>query len=66
MKKLEKVNRQKLYDLAWSKPLTAIAKQFNLPYSHIIGIYKKNNIPFPDSGHWMKLKFNKNVNICYQ
>ena len=61
MMKLEKVTRQKLYDLAWSKPLTAIAKEFNLPYSHIIGIYKKNNIPCPDSGYWSKVKFNKQV-----
>lgn len=61
--KRAKVTRQKLYDLAWSKPLTAIAKEYNLTYSHIIRIYKKNNIPFPDSGHWMKLKFNKKVNI---
>lgn len=62
-KTINTLSRRELYDLAWSKSLTRIAKEYNLPYPFIIELFKKYDIAYPESGHWMKLKFNKEVNI---
>lgn len=50
-----------LYDLVWSKPLTTIAKDFFYSYSSLRQICIKNDIPLPQSGHWIKIKHNKKV-----
>ena len=53
--------RQELYNLVWSKPLTTIAKEYDVPYSILKKTYKENNIPCPNLGYWSKMKFNKKV-----
>lgn len=55
------VTRKDLYDLVWSKPLTLLAKEYEIKYSDIRNVCTKNKIPLPENGFWSKLKFNKHV-----
>ncbi len=57
------IQRIELYDLVWSTPVTEIANQFKTTGSEIRKICTTNNIPLPENGYWMKLKFGKKVNI---
>ncbi len=54
-------NREELYDLVWSKPLTTLAKEFAYSDNGLRKICIKHNIPLPKSGYWSKVKFNKKV-----
>ena len=53
------IQRKELYDLLWSAPVTEIANQFKTTGSEIRKICAANNIPLPENGYWMKLKFGK-------
>lgn len=53
------LSRQELYDLAWSKPIITLAKEFNLSDNGLRKICKKNDIPMPYAGYWAKVKFGK-------
>jgi hypothetical protein len=44
--------RESLYELVWSKPLTSIAKEYNVSDNGIRKICKKYEIPLPKLGHW--------------
>jgi hypothetical protein len=55
--------REELYNLVWSKPLTALAKEFNLSDTGLRKVCKKHNIPTPEMGYWQKIAFNKKANI---
>lgn len=55
------LTRKELYELAWSKPIIHIAKEYGFSDNGIRKICKKHNIPLPKSGYWSKLKFNKKV-----
>jgi hypothetical protein len=57
----KKISRQELYDLVWSKPMTALAKEYNISYSELRKIAKKLDITFPQLGHWSKLQHGKKV-----
>lgn len=59
----ELITRQELYDLVWSVPLTTLAKRYGLSDNGLRKICKRTNIPLPKAGHWMKLQFNKKVQI---
>ncbi|MCF6222909.1 MAG: hypothetical protein L3J34_04185 [Flavobacteriaceae bacterium] len=61
MKSIKTFSRQELYDLVWSKPLSTIAKENDISFSAIKKICKDNNVPYPGSGYWSKIKFNKEV-----
>ena len=52
-----KLSRQELYDMVWSKPMTTLAKEFNLSDNGLRKICKKNDIPMPKVGHWEKVKY---------
>jgi hypothetical protein len=57
----KKYSRQEFYDLVWSKPMTKLAIDLNISYDQLLRICKANNVPFPKSGYWLKVKFNKKV-----
>jgi hypothetical protein len=59
----KKISRQELYNLVWSKPMTALAKEYNISDNGLRKICKKLNIPLPQLGHWQKLQFGKKVVI---
>lgn len=55
------LTRKELYDLVWSTSLSKLTQQYALSNDGIKKICKQFEIPMPDSGYWMKLKFNKTV-----
>lgn len=60
-KQSNKISRQELYDLVWSKPMTALAKEYNISDNGLRKICKKLDIPLPQLGHWQKLQYGKKV-----
>lgn len=58
-----KISRQELYNLVWSKPMTALAKEYNISDNGLRKICKKLNIPLPELGHWQKIQYGKKVKI---
>lgn len=58
-----KISRQELYDLVWSKPMTTLAKEYNISDNGLRKICKKLNIPLPELGHWQKIQYGKKVKI---
>jgi hypothetical protein len=57
------ITRIELYDLVWKESLTAIAKRFNIPFTHLRKICSEMSVPIPPNGHWSKLQFGKPVEI---
>ena len=57
----KKITRKQLYDLVWSKPMTALGKEFGYSDTALRKKCIKHNIPMPERGYWSKLKFNKKV-----
>lgn len=51
--------RQQLYDLVWSEPLTLLAPRFGMSDVALAKICKRNGIPVPQRGYWEKLKAGK-------
>src|SRR4051812_47860861 len=51
--------RKELYDLAWLKPMTKLAKQFGLSDAGLQKICAKHRIPTRPLGFWAKLQFGK-------
>lgn len=51
--------RESLYELVWSKPISSIAKEYNILDYVIRKICKKYEIPIPKLGHWQKLQHGK-------
>ncbi|CAL2087242.1 hypothetical protein [Tenacibaculum sp. 190524A05c] len=58
-----KISRRELYNLVWSKPLVQLAKEYSYSDNGLRKICIKHNIPFPKSGYWSKIKFNKKVEV---
>ncbi len=59
----EKFTRKELYDLIWSKPLTTLAKEYQISDNGLRKKCKTHNIPLPKMGHWNKVKFNKKLEV---
>lgn len=55
------LSRKQLYDIVWSTSLSKLIQQYALSNDGIKKICKQYDIPIPDRGYWMKLKFNKPV-----
>jgi len=55
--------RKQLYDLVWSKPLSNLAKAYNISDNGLRKICKKHNIPLPKMGHWQKIQYGKKVEV---
>jgi len=57
------LTRHELYELVWSTPLTTLAKRFSITDSGLRKICVRMGIPLPGFGYWMKIKYNKPVQI---
>jgi hypothetical protein len=57
------LTRKELYDLVWAESLTSLSKKYALTYDGLKKLCINNNIPIPQNGYWMKLKYNKPVVI---
>jgi hypothetical protein len=57
------LTRNQLYEKIWTKPTTALAKEFGLSDNGLRKICKKFNIPLAYLGFWQKLKHGKTVRI---
>ncbi|MDQ7818057.1 MAG: hypothetical protein RDU14_13600 [Melioribacteraceae bacterium] len=57
------INRDDLYNQVWSKPMTALAKEYGISDVGLANVCKKLNIPRPESGHWAKVQAGKDVTI---
>ncbi len=55
------LTRKDLYDLVWSKSISAIANDFQIKPYRLREICQENKIPLPDRGYWSKLRFKKKV-----
>jgi hypothetical protein len=49
-------NRTKLYEELWEKPMTKIAKDYNINVYQLTKICDELEIPRPESGYWSKLR----------
>lgn len=48
--------RQNLYELVWTKPLSVLAKEYQISDNGLRKICKKMQIPLPPMGHWQKVR----------
>lgn len=55
------LTRKDLYDLVWSKSISAIANDFQIKPHRLREICQENKIPLPERGYWSKLRFKKKV-----
>lgn len=56
-----KLNRTKLYEMVWEKPVTRLAKKFGLSDVGFAKICRKHDIPLPERGHWARLAAGQKV-----
>lgn len=54
-------NREKLYQEVWEKPVTEVAKRYQVSDAAIHKVCRSLNIPTPDRGYWAKVKAGKPV-----
>jgi hypothetical protein len=57
------LTRKQLYDLVWSTPLSKLTLLYALSTNGIKKTCKEFNIPMPQNGYWLKVKFNKEIKI---
>lgn len=57
------LSRKQLYDLVWSTPISKLTQQYAISNEGFKKICKKFEIPVPQNGFWLKLKYNKKVKI---
>lgn len=50
------ISRKELYELVWSKPLTQIAKEFDISDVAFAKVVRKYGIPLPGRGYWAKIR----------
>ncbi|MDX9694305.1 MAG: hypothetical protein RBT49_00785 [Bacteroidales bacterium] len=55
------LTREQLYDLVWSTPMIQLAKKYKISDNGLRKICRRMNIPTPDNGYWLKIKYNKSV-----
>ena len=60
-KKKYRIERNQLYELVWSKPMTDIAKEYGISDKMISKICEKLNVPTPRLGYWRKIEVGENV-----
>ena len=53
------LDREKLYELAWSMPMTALAKKCGVSSSYLARVFTQMNVPRPERGYWAKLAAGK-------
>ena len=52
----QRMTRSQLFELVWSAPLTAVARQFEISDVALKKTCAKFDIPVPPRGHWAKLQ----------
>ncbi len=52
-------SRQDIYNLVWEKPLSHLAKEYQISDSGLRKICVRLKIPLPNQGHWARLKLGK-------
>lgn len=57
------LTRKELYDSVWSSSLTKLSDKYALTAEGLRKICKEFDIPIPENGYWMKLKYNKEVKV---
>jgi len=55
------VTREALYELAWSQPMTSIAKIYDVSSSYLARVYSTLDVPRPAPGYWAKVAASKTV-----
>jgi hypothetical protein len=55
--------RQEFHDLVWSKPMTALAKEFFLSDVALHKICRKHDVPTPPPGWWAKQQAGKKAKV---
>lgn len=55
------VSRENLYEMAWSEPMIAIAKRFEVSSSYLARVFTQLNVPRPAPGYWAKVAAGKPV-----
>ncbi len=53
------MTREELYELVWSKPMTEVAKSFDVSGSYMARVCTVLNVPRPERGYWAKLAVGK-------
>ncbi|MDK1389594.1 hypothetical protein QN224_29885 [Sinorhizobium sp. 8-89] len=53
------MTREELYELVWSKPMTEVAKDFDVSGSYMARVCTVLNVPRPERGYWAKLAVGK-------
>ena len=53
--------RKELYDLVWSISISKLTLEYAFSNEGLKRLCKQFEIPMPDNGYWMKLKFNKEI-----
>ena len=53
------LTREELYNLVWTESMLALSKKYDISDVGLRKMCKRNNIPIPQGGHWMKVKFGK-------
>jgi len=61
MYKETRIEREKLYELVWSKPMTEVAKKYEVSDKSIAKICNKLNVPVPGVGYWRKIEVGEKV-----
>lgn len=56
-----RLSRAELYELIWSKPMTDIARQFDIRDQHIAQACDYHDIARPPAGYWQKVEHGKAV-----
>ena len=56
MYKETKIERNQLYELVWSKPMTEVAKEYEVSDRALTKICDKLNVPYPGLGYWRKIE----------
>lgn len=55
------LDRDILYEELWCNSMLALSEKYQIDYNQFRKIIKELNIPYPKSGYWTKIKFNKTV-----
>jgi len=53
------ISREELYELVWTKPMTQVAKQFDVSGSYMARVCSALNVARPERGYWAKLAVGK-------
>ncbi|MBA2780599.1 hypothetical protein [Billgrantia kenyensis] len=56
-----RIERVRLYELVWSRPMSHLAKEYGLPSQKLKEVCDKAGIPTPAPGHWQRIAAGKKV-----